>query len=190
MSLTLENRAEQIAELGLTVDSVFVPYSKSRNKAKKHKSLNWIVTVKLNGREVLLTNYSAGIAYCPGYNRKVSAYWNRTVKTWQDAICKFECESGFQASSFTSWGGFSADKSKPIKPNALDVIYSLTMDSDVLNYSKFKDWTEAFGYNPDSRDDEKAYRVCYRACRGIALRMRAALGESGLLRLNEIFQGY
>ncbi len=182
----MENRAEQIAELGLTVDSVFVPYSQSRNKSEKHKSLNWIVTIKRNGREVLKTDYSAGITHCPGYNRKVSDRWNRPVKTWQDAICEFECESGFQSSTFTTLGGFSANKSEPIKPNPLDVIYSLNMDSDVLNYSTFEDWAETLGYDPDSRSAEKVYR----ACMEIALKMRAALGESGLSRLNEIFQDY
>lgn len=45
---------------------------------------------------------------------------------------------------------------------------------------------ETFGYDPDSRSAEKVYR----ACMEIALKMRAALGESGLSRLNEIFQDY
>lgn len=182
----MENYAEKIAELGLTVDSVFVPYSKSRNKAEKHKSLNWTVTLKLNGREILSTDYSAGIAHCPGYDKKVSPHWDRPAKTWRNAICEFECESGFHAKQFTAWGGFLADKSRPIMPNAIDVIHSLTMDSDVLNYSTFEDWAENFGYDPDSRNGEKVYKACMK----IALKMRAALGESGLSRLNEIFEDY
>lgn len=39
--------------LGLTVESVFVPWSRSRNKGEKSPSLNWIVTVKRNGKDVL-----------------------------------------------------------------------------------------------------------------------------------------
>ena len=182
----MEKYAEQIAELGLTVDSVFVPNSKSRNKAEEHKSLNWTVTMKLNGLEILSTDYSAGVANCPGYNAKVSPYWNRPAKTWQNAICEFECESGFHTKQFTAWGGFHADKSKPIMPNAIDVIHSLNMDSDVLNYSTFEEWAETFGYDPDSRNAEKVYKACMK----IALKMRAALGESGLSRLNEIFEDY
>lgn len=44
-----------LADLGLTVDSVFVPFSRSRNKGEKYKSLNWQVTVKRNGRNILTT---------------------------------------------------------------------------------------------------------------------------------------
>ena len=39
-----------IAALGLTVDAVFVPYSKSRNAGGEWLGLNWRVTLKRNGK--------------------------------------------------------------------------------------------------------------------------------------------
>lgn len=180
------DRAAAIAALGLTVESVFVPFSQSRNKAEKHRSLNWRVTVKRNGRDVLTTDYSAGIGHCPGHKKPVSPYWNRPARMWQDAICEFETESGFRSRPFTTWGGFSADKSKPILPNPLDVLHSLNSDADVLNYPTFEDWAGDFGYDADSRSAEATYRACLE----IALKLRAALGDDGMTRLTEIFQDY
>ena len=69
---------EAIESLGLTVESVFVAFSQSRNKDAKLEgftvikdmtkqkaplyTLNWRVTHKRNGRVILITDSSAGIA--------------------------------------------------------------------------------------------------------------------------------
>lgn len=42
--------AATLESLKLTVEARFVPFSQSRNKAEKHKTLNWFVTVKRDGR--------------------------------------------------------------------------------------------------------------------------------------------
>lgn len=57
--------ADAIAALGLTVEAVFIPFSLSRNKGEKHRTLNWRVTLKRNGREIMTTDYSAGEGHCP-----------------------------------------------------------------------------------------------------------------------------
>lgn len=183
---TQTDRAAAIAALGLTVKADFVPFSQSRNKAEKSPSLNWRVTVQRNGRDLLTTDYSAGIGHCPSYNVKPSPHWNRPDRMWRGELCAFECESGFKARGFTSWGGFTSDREKPILPNPLDVLYSLHMDADVLNYATFEDWAETFGYDADSRSAEQTYRACLE----IALKFRAALGEDGLAQLANIFQDY
>jgi hypothetical protein len=180
------DRAAEIAALGLTVEAVFVPFSQSRNKANKDRSLNWTVTVKRNGRDVLTTDYSAGVAHCPSYETKVSPHWNRPDRMWRAALCEFETEAGFKARGFTTWGGFTANREKPIEPGALNVLYSLNMDADALNYATFEDWAATFGYDPDSRSGE----AIYRACLEIGLKLRAALGDAGLAKLNDIFQDY
>jgi hypothetical protein len=177
---------EAIAALGLTVEAQFVPFSQSRNKDENHRSLNWSVTVKRNGRDVLTTDYSAGIAHCPSYNAKVPSAWNRPDRMWQSAVCEFETDTGFKARGFTSWGGFSPDRKAPILPKSEDVLYSLTTDAGVLDCATYEDFAAEFGYEPDSRKGE----AIYRACLEIALKMRAALGEDGLAQLREAFQDY
>lgn len=47
-----------------------------------------------------------------------------------------------------------------VKPlNIDDVLYSLLMDSDAVDYS-FSDWCDAFGYDEDSRKALKIYEAC------------------------------
>src|SRR5690242_17939802 len=56
-----------IESLALTVTAEFVPFSKSRFKAERMASLNYRVTIKRNGRDVLTTDYMMGQANCPAY---------------------------------------------------------------------------------------------------------------------------
>ena len=109
----------------ITVESVFVPFSQSRSKDQDTPNLNWKVTVKRDGRDVLTTDYSAGLAHAPGYNaprlpanftphnfkyRKAGGgYTYRTatqgeaLRQYQDALARAECESGF-AMRLGKWG--------------------------------------------------------------------------------------
>lgn len=172
-------------QLGLTVDAAFVPWSQSRNKDEKaispntgkpnpkfpQRSLNWRVTLKRNGREVLTTDYSAGIAHCPAY--KSNAYGNRPgfMNLDRDKAVTWECEHGKSAQG----------DAKPILPDSVDVLASLARDSDVLDAGGFENWASDLGYDTDSRQAE----VIYRACLDIALKLRSALGEVGLAQLRE-----
>jgi hypothetical protein len=178
--------ADVIASLGLTIDATFVPFDQSRNVNEKWRSLNWKVTVKRNGRDVLTTDYSAGIAHCPSYSKKAPAAWDRPARMWPDLVAKFETETGFQAQPYTTWGGFRADKTKPIKPDTVDVLHSLTLDSSVLDAGGFEDWADEFGYDTDSRSAEATYRACLE----LALKLRAALGDSGVNLLRDAFADY
>ena len=199
-----------LARLGLTVESVFIPFSASRNKAEKHKSLNWRVTLKRNWRDVLTTDYSAGIGHCPGYKAtkapatfRPAHYRKRdgglrfssaaeTLAQYREAVCAAECESGFPMESCAFAGGTYKNtfkrkyKGAAILPEPRDVIYSLVMDSDVLDAGGFESWAGDLGFDPDSRKAESIYRLCLEH----ALAMRAALGESGLAELRNAFQDY
>lgn len=175
-----------IKDMGLTLESVFIPYSKSRNAEKGWLSLNWKVTLKCNGREVITTDYSAGSAHCPSHGKKLPTGWDKSPKAWPREAVEFECESGYPA-RFHHWArGFSGDKTQPILPSQIDVIHSLVTDSDVIDYRNFEEWANEFGYDPDSRSGEKVYNACLQ----IALGMRAGIGEAGMQTLREAFQDY
>ena len=169
-----------IESLGLSVVSEFVPWSKSRINSEDRPSLNWKVTVKRDGRDVLTTDYSAGMAHCPAYDKIPAA-----AKAFRNNLCMKECEEGFEVYVKTPIEG-RINRQRPIKPDSVDVFYSLTLDSDVLNYGTFEDWASEFGYDPDSRSAESTYRACLE----IALKLRVAIGEDGLERLREAFQDY
>lgn len=172
-----EKIAAAMAALGLTVAAEFVPFSKSRNAANDpgnkpgSRSLNWRVTLQRNGRDVLTTDYSAGIAHAPCYKRlQGKGFGIRWTLENTEAIV-FETEHGraFTFRRFTPAG-------KPILPDPVDVVWSLSRDSDVLDSGGFEDWAGELGYDPDSRSAESTYRACLE----IALKLRGAIGEAGI----------
>jgi hypothetical protein len=192
---------EAIESLGLTVESVFVPFSQSRNKDAKlegftvikdmtkqkapHYTLNWRVTLKRNGRDILTTDYSAGIAHCPSYKIKPPQQWDRPAKDWEFFATEWECEHG-KAAGY-SWSGFYPKKGAlPLLAAPLDVIHSLVMESDAIDYPTYEEWSSCLGYDPDSRSGEATYRACLE----IALKLRAAIGDDGLATLREAFAEY
>lgn len=163
--------AETIAAHGLTINAEFVPFSQSRNVGESHRSLNWRVTLQQNGRDILTTDYGAGIAYCPAYNMLKMNTWNNRETIEQREAIEFETEKGRAwRRSYLGIGGAH------IMPDPIDVIYSLAMDSDVLSYCTFEQWAESFGYDSDSRKAESTYRACLE----IALKLRNGIGENAL----------
>ena len=85
---TPRQRIEALAaELGLTMTTVFVPWSMSRNKGEKQPSLNWMVTLHLAGKPILTTDYMAGSGHCPSYRQG-------RLTIAQDKAIRSECERG------------------------------------------------------------------------------------------------
>lgn len=165
---------DTMRELGLEVSSEFVPLSRSRNAGKKSPTLNWRVTLTKAGRPVLTTDYSAGSAHAPSYQRPATAD--------SAAAVRYECEHG--RPDREGWVG--AKGRGPILPDPVDVLYSLVSDASVLDYPTFEAWAGAWDFDPDSRRAEGIYRECLE----LALRLRGAVGEEGVRKLAEATEGY
>ena len=196
MNATKETIQACADALGLTMSAEFVPWSKSRNakgpgkdrwavegRGKKiahpsDRSLNWRIMLKHGDRDVVTTDYSAGIGHCPCEKDRRHTFAPRwTVDRLEAVIC--ETERGHVA-------GRTYQKSIPILPDTADVVHSLIMDADVLNYRDFEDWADSVGYDKDSRTAEKTYQACV----AIALKIRAAIGDDGIKALQEAGQDY
>jgi hypothetical protein len=175
---------------GITVESVFVPFSQSRNKAEKTPSLNWVVTVKRGGRPMLFADFMAGCGNCPAIKSKAPVRWPYPKTQWAQRAMAWECEHGYPADWSTYCGDFvraaGRTERRAIKPEACDVLYSLASEAGVLNYSGFEDWASDMGYDADSRKAEKIYRECIET----ALKLRAALGDDGLAALHTACEDY
>lgn len=177
MTTTKESIAAVAESLGLTMHAEFVPWSKSRNKGEKQPSLNWLVTIRKDGRDILTTDYMAGSGHCPSYQHRATVDSAEAVKR--------ECETGKRAKTDRKsvddlqWGA-------EINPVFADVLHSLASDSDVIDCGGFEEWAENYGMDTDSRKAEASYRACLE----IALKLRNALGEQGLATLREAVQDY
>ena len=165
----------------ITVSAEFVPFSKSRNAGEKSPSLNWIVTLKKGNRAILSTDYSAGCGHTPAYKSKEK---DQYIK---NKMIRYECETGkqirFWMEAMDAPMGYSP--SRPILPDSKDVIYSLLLDSEVLDFDGFESWAHEFGYDTDSRAAEKTYNECMK----FALKFNT-LGYDTIQTLRELFQDY
>jgi len=180
--ITPRQRLEsEIERLGLTVRSTFVPWSRSRSfkaGAKLNdRNLNWSVTICKDGREVLSTDYSAGIAHAPSYVQR----FGRNGYTLDEAdALTFETEHGLKYRG----AGFSSRT--PIALHTVDVVWSVIQDAGAIDHPTFESWAAEYGYDPDSRKGEAIYRVCLEH----ALKLRAAIGDEGLAALRAAGEDY
>lgn len=185
-----ESAKPDLAKFGITVESEFVPWHRSRSAKKDPQlsdyNLNWVVTLCVNGRPIITADYSAGYGHCPANKvTAVPASCPVSLKQAKREMIIWECENGRQAR--WNWTGPGvASHAKKLEPGAESVVYSLLMDSDVLDYRDFADWAESIGYDSDSI---KALDT-YRACLDIGLKMRNGLGEKVLAELREQFQDF
>lgn len=74
-----------------------------------------------------------------------------------------------------------AARKKKWTPDPIEVLWSITRDSDALEMT-FEDWASEFGYDADSRKAEKTYR----ACQDNALRLKKILSEDKFKRVREL----
>lgn len=173
-----EKLANAMRKFDVTIDATFVPWSQSRSAKKDPKfadyNLNWRVTLKVKGRAVLTTDYSAGLSYCPSYKQG-----ERLTIDYVERI-KNECETGKRWRST-----LFPDHKSSILLDATDVVYSLLLDSDAI-YDNFEDWANSFGYDEDSRSAELIYRECLE----IAFTLRNSLSAAAFKELQEAAQDY
>jgi hypothetical protein len=172
--------------MGITMAAAFVPFSQSRNKREKDPSLNWSITLRKDGRDVIQTDYMQGRGHCPAYknpprfpgSQKVDEYMRRQ-------LIAQECETGRRATFVSSID--HVGKGAAIDPPDLaDVLHSLLMDSSAIDCRDFADWCADYGMDSDSIKARAAYDT------GIdkALKLRAAFGDKTITEMRELFADY
>jgi hypothetical protein len=190
MSTTTEkiNTAEQAItawaeQHGATLYFQFVPLSASRNKDEKLPTLNWLITLKRNGRDVLTFDYSAGSAHCPTYKASVAELGGPRCLL-RDSAIRSECETGKRV-KVVGGDQFLSGAAIPA-PSVADVLYCLASDYSVIDVGGFESWASEFGYDTDSRKAEGIYRACLEQ----ALALRGAFGDAAMSALQEAAQDY
>jgi len=204
MNTTEEKITEDLLRdtFGITVKSEFIPWSKSRNfDPAKHTyvinkggnektelkvsegSLNWKITLCKDGRDIITTDYSAGIGHAPAYKN-----YNVKVHGCKMSMChatflEEEIEKGFECESACAW---VRPTKKRILPETPDVVWSLLQYGYAIDSPTYEDWADEYGYDRDSRKGEETYRICLE----IGLKLRAALGDKMLAELRELFADF
>src|SRR5271154_1014106 len=153
--------AQAMADLGLVVESTFVPWSKSRNykpgAGVKARTLNWSVTLKRRNdrgdlREVITTDYTAGIGHAPSYPKGGFGYGQGITLDVANAL-EYETEQGHAARQ----GSVMVIRGKTITVDACDVVASLVLDASAIDHPTFESWASDCGMDTDSRKAETIY---------------------------------
>ena len=180
-----KNYDKLLTELGLSMTVKFIPYSKSRSFKKdariNEKNLNWEVTLLYNGREVITTDYSAGIGHAPSYKNFNPKIHGTRYSMVHATFLEHELEKGFTCRSERLY----EQKGAPIVPELASVVYSLIMDSMALDYPTYEEFAPEFGLDSDSI---KGLEI-YRACIAIGLKMRR-IPDDVLKKITTILEDY
>lgn len=180
-----DDRAFILDRMGVTLSAVFVPFSQSRNKNEKSPSLNWRVTLRYGGRDVIETDYSQGAAHCPAYNKPIKFSDGKIDRWATNRAIETECETGRRTVAINNGSGyFSVSKARISPPHVVDVFYSLLLDASALDAGGFPEWCADMGMDDDSISARKMYDACIET----AVKLRAAFGEKTLSDLRDLFQ--
>lgn len=167
----------------ITMETKFIPYSKTKGAKPYPKlsdlTLNWEVTILVNGRPILTTDYMMGVGHAPSYKQGV-------IKDIQSDCVYRECETGYAHRISWGWTEPVLMRNKPITPRLSDVLYSITLDSAALDYSGFNEWADTYGYDQDSR---KAFDI-YNVCLSNGLKFRNGLGQKCFTQLQQLMSEY
>lgn len=183
---------ESLNELGIEIKSEFVPWSKSRSFDPKvgldvsKKNLNWKVTLVFADRDILTTDYSAGIGHAPSYKnydpKKHGMKWSIVHASYLED----EVEKGITGEGAPAAIGGATWRGKPVLPDAVDVVASLLLDGSAIDHPTYEEYAWAMGMDEDSR---KGYEM-YQERLKIGLMLRTAFGDKLLNQLREDFQDY
>lgn len=177
-----DDRAHILASLGVTLDAVFVPFSKSRNAREKQPSLNWRLTLRRDSREVLTFDYMQGSGHCPAYKKPTKFSSGKVDRYTTDQRIATECETGRVAAG-ASTSIFTTKGAIPT-PSVVEAVWCLLSDGRAADCADFEDWAGEYGYDKDSRSAE----AIYRACLDTGLKMRSSFGAQRIEQLNELFE--
>ena len=163
----------------ISMKADFIAWKDSRNAKEKYPSLNYSVSIFKNDRLILTTDYMMGCAHAPSYSQSRKDYDYSKLLEW-------ECNNWRKGKYTMSLSQIMGVKDSNILPHLVDVMYHLSLDSEVLNYETFDSWAGDFGYNADSITHQNLYNQCL----SIALKLNNGLGSDTLKELREMYQDY
>lgn len=174
----------RLSALGLNMAAEFVPASTFKDDEWKRGAINFNATITARGTVIYRGPYAYSVGNLPNY----SHHW--ATKLCGAPILAAALERGvWPADGLKSFDGGRTPSHKTMKvpaPSLRDVLYSLLNDASAIDLPDFETWASEYGYDADSRSAEATYR----ACLDTGLKLRAALGNSVLAELRELFQDY
>jgi hypothetical protein len=169
-----EAPAHVIGELGISADFEFVPHNYAITE--KYPQVNWKVILSRKERTMAI-EYHQGCGHIK-LPDKIFGIHPKSLLRW-GAIIQV-CNIGKAKSTM----GAVVYTQPP--PSVIDVLYSLILESDVLDYPTYEGWALETGYSPDSRNGESVYNLC----RQQTWALLQLVGYEGIKRLRGAYIDY
>lgn len=171
--------------LGVEYGAEFVPYSNSRSyhpgAKMSEKNLNWRLYLRKPGGARFICDYSQGIGHLPEGAYKPS--YARGVTLHEAEAIDHATEHGRAYKKSKDGKDYQHRFDIPLKKPALeDVLHSLVLDYDVMQYACFEDWAREVGYDTDSRAAEETYRECLKQ----SLALRLIFNDAEIQKIREL----
>lgn len=114
--------------------------------------IKWRVTILKNNYNCSF-DYIQGLGYLKNFKKVSGREYTKDI----EQACKHTAATGISKQVHTSKGPVCIGVTKP---DLLDVVHCLLLDSAVLEFSDFEEWANEYGYNTDSRKAEEIYERC------------------------------
>lgn len=170
-----------IDALDLSMTAKFVP-TKQPAAEVPHPKLHWSCLLT-RGRQRMTTSYHQGVGHVQGYQQAYDK--SPYIKERKETAYRMTCEEG-RLYKYDQALAYYRPIGKQPAPDLIDVLYCLVMDSDVLDHGGFEEWASDYGYDSDSREAERTYRLCVEQ----SLKLRTLVGQDGLEKLRDAYQDY
>lgn len=171
---------EQATEFGISVTHTFVPFSKSKNKGSKHRNMNYLVAIHVNGQEIL-----SGLEYSEGlgnYTKLNEAFAKRRLSIADNEIIEEAVETG----KIYRPGSVLNIAVKTLSPDINSVLACFFGDASAIDYPDFESWAKDYGYDTDSRKAERIYNHCL----SLGLKLRNILGSEKFDIMRDVASQY
>jgi hypothetical protein len=175
-TLTLEEQRDLVLDrfgpmrtLDLQIESVFqVPDQLAPRPLLTR--LTYRVTLRHKGREVLTTSFTTGVGCVPGF-------WPGPPSDPQ--MLEMVLRTGEGGWYYDEQGARQYAPGPPILPNPEQVLCSLILDADGLEFDSFEAWADAYGVDPKGSQAQADFRLCRRNGRAL----KRALGDEWMRSL-------
>ena len=158
-SETIQANVESILEAnGITMTATSIPNRTDGIKAFSNSAMHWQICFERNGYKMAF-QYSMGGAHRM-WSKSAPSKWHRLGK---NPHIPNKPKTGEQLSYSQTMPGlpilfhdFVKNNSEPMPPKVTDVLHSLCMDMDCLDYP-FEEWAENMGMDSDSISDKNTW---------------------------------
>lgn len=150
-----------LKELGFSLEILSGP---TGHVSKDWPCIQFTVRLLFNSKRVLDTDYSLGVGHVhPKQHRNMSTNFLGLTMHEESLLMAWQSKPYANFQNKELWATLAAKlaRREKLAPSLPEVLHSLLLDGSAhFDHQSFEDWAGEFGYDADSREAERIYRLC------------------------------